>query len=44
MKTTKNLSQDSRSLGRDLSPGPREYEAGVLSNRPRRSVECNIRS
>jgi hypothetical protein len=26
-KTTKNLSKASRSLGRDLNPGPPEYEA-----------------
>jgi len=25
-KTTKNLSLDSQSLGRDLNPGPPEYE------------------
>jgi hypothetical protein len=37
-KTTKNLSQDSWSLGRDLNPGPPEYGAGVLTTRPRRSV------
>jgi hypothetical protein len=37
-KTTKNLSQVSRSPGRDLNPGPPEYEAGVLTTRPRRSV------
>jgi hypothetical protein len=37
-KTTKNLSQDSRSPGRDLNPGPPEYEAGVLTTRPRRLV------
>jgi hypothetical protein len=29
-KTTKILSQDSRSLGQDLNPGPPEYEPGVL--------------
>jgi hypothetical protein len=29
-KTTKNLSQDNRSPGRDLNPGPPEYE-GVFS-------------
>jgi hypothetical protein len=29
-----NLSQDSRSLGRDLNPGPPEYEAGVLTTLP----------
>jgi hypothetical protein len=33
-------SQDSRSPSRDLNPGPPEYEAGVLTTRPRRSV-CN---
>jgi hypothetical protein len=27
----KNLSQDSGSPGRDLNPGPRKYEAGVLT-------------
>jgi hypothetical protein len=37
-KTTKNLSQDSRYPGRDLKPGPPEYEAGALTTRPRRSV------
>jgi hypothetical protein len=26
-KTTKHLSQDSQSLGRDLNPEPSEYEA-----------------
>jgi hypothetical protein len=30
-KTTRNLSQDSRSLGQDLNLGPSEYEAGVLT-------------
>jgi hypothetical protein len=30
-KTTKNLSQDSRFRGRDLNPGPQEYEAGALT-------------
>jgi hypothetical protein len=30
--------QDSRSPGRDFNPGPPDYEAGVLTNRPRRSV------
>jgi hypothetical protein len=28
-----NLSQNCRSPGRDLSPGPPEYEAGVLTTR-----------
>jgi hypothetical protein len=37
-KTTKNLSEDSQSPGRELYPGPPEYEAGVLAIRPRRSV------
>jgi hypothetical protein len=37
-KTTKSLSQDSRSLGRDLKPGPPEYEAQMLNTRPRSSV------
>jgi hypothetical protein len=37
-KTTKNLSQDRRSPGRDLNPGPPEYEAVVLNTRPRLSV------
>jgi hypothetical protein len=35
-KTMKNLSQDTRSPSRDLKPGPPEYEAGVLTTRPRR--------
>jgi hypothetical protein len=34
----KNFSQDSRSPGRDLKPGPAEYETGVLTTQPRRSV------
>jgi hypothetical protein len=37
-KIMKNLSQDSRSPGRDLKPGSPEYEAGVLTTRLRRSV------
>jgi hypothetical protein len=37
-KTTKNLSQDRRSAGRDLNPGAPEYEARLLATRPRRSV------
>jgi hypothetical protein len=28
---TKRLSQDSRSPGRDLNPGPYEYKAGMLT-------------
>jgi hypothetical protein len=38
-KTTTNLSQNSLSPGRDFNPGPPEYEAGVLTTRPRRSVK-----
>jgi hypothetical protein len=30
-KMTKNLGQDRRSPSRDLSPGPPEYELGVLA-------------
>jgi hypothetical protein len=43
-KPTKNLSQDSRSSGQDLSPGPSEYEAVVLTARPRCSVQffCKV--
>jgi hypothetical protein len=37
-KTTKNRSLDSLSSGRDLNPGPPEYEAEVLTSQPRRSV------
>jgi hypothetical protein len=37
-KTTKILSQDIRSSLRDLNQGPPEYEAGVLTTQPRRSV------
>jgi hypothetical protein len=37
-RTTKNLSEDSLSPGRDLNAGPPEYKAGVLSTRQRRSV------
>jgi hypothetical protein len=33
-KTTKNLSQDSRSQGRDLNLGPPKYEVGVLTTTP----------
>jgi hypothetical protein len=35
-KMTKVLSQDSRSPGRGLNPGPPEYKVGVLITRPRR--------
>jgi hypothetical protein len=33
-KTTKNLSQDSLSPGRDLNPVPPEYDAGLLTTQP----------
>jgi hypothetical protein len=32
--------EDSRYSGRDLNPGPPEYEAAVLTTRPRRSIRC----
>jgi hypothetical protein len=38
-KTTKNLSQDNRTPGRNLNPGPSEYQTEVLTTRLRRSVE-----
>jgi len=38
-KTTKNIRDDSRSSSRDLDPGTPEYEARVLPNRPRHSVQ-----
>jgi hypothetical protein len=41
-KNTKNLSQDSRSQGRDWSPGFPQYEAGVYHTRPRRSVRFYV--
>jgi hypothetical protein len=34
----KKLNKDGRSLGRDLNPRPPEYEAGVFTSRPWRSV------
>jgi hypothetical protein len=40
-KTTKNLSQDGVSPGRDLNPGSTEYEAGALTAWPRCSV-CTL--
>jgi hypothetical protein len=36
--TTENFSQDSRSPGRDLKPGPPKYEVGVLTIQSRLSV------
>jgi hypothetical protein len=41
-KTMKNFIRDSRSPGRDLNPGRREYEAGMLTNRPWHSVNVWI--
>jgi hypothetical protein len=43
---TKHISQDTRSPGRDLNLGLPEYEVGVLTTQPRRSVHGpkNIRS
>jgi hypothetical protein len=41
-KTTKNLSQDSQSLGWDLNHGPPKYEAGVLTTQPWRLVTCDL--
>jgi hypothetical protein len=38
MKSKKGLSQNIRSVCRDLKQGPSEYEAVVLTTRPRRSV------
>jgi hypothetical protein len=37
-KFTKDVSLDSRLLGRDLNSGPLDYEAGVLTTHPRRTV------
>jgi hypothetical protein len=42
-KITKNLSHDSRSPGRVFNPRPPEYEAGVLTTRPRRSVNSYLK-
>jgi hypothetical protein len=42
-KTMKTPSEDNRSPNRDLKRGPPEYKAGVLTARPRRSVEtCSM--
>jgi hypothetical protein len=38
-KPTENLTQDSWSPGRDSKPEPPDYETGVLTNRPLRSVK-----
>jgi hypothetical protein len=37
-KTTKTLSQNSRSPGRDLNAGPPEYKAEMLTTRIRHSA------
>jgi hypothetical protein len=37
-ENNENLSQDSLSPGQNLNPWPSEYEAGVLTARPRRSA------
>jgi hypothetical protein len=36
--STKTICDDSWRPGRNFNPGPFEYEAGVLTTRPRRSV------
>jgi hypothetical protein len=41
-KSTKRISQDSRSPVRDLNPGYPAYEAGVLTTRPRRSMRSAV--
>jgi hypothetical protein len=40
--TDENLDQGSRYPCRDMNPGPPEYEAGVLTTQPRRSVWTNV--
>jgi hypothetical protein len=35
---------DNRSAGRDLNPGPPEYDEGLLSIRPQRSVDLSYES
>jgi len=42
-KSTKDSSQDNRCPGRYFNPGPSEYETGVLTTRPRRSVSRMLR-
>jgi hypothetical protein len=37
-ETHENLNQNSRSPVRELKPGPPDYEAGMLTTQPRRSV------
>jgi hypothetical protein len=41
-KKHENLSENSRSPGRDLSLGSPKYEEGVLTTRPRRSVTVHF--
>jgi hypothetical protein len=41
-ESQETISQDSQSPGRDLNPEAPEYEAGVLTTRPRRSVTHHI--
>jgi hypothetical protein len=38
-----NQSQESRSTGQDLNPGPPEYEAGALTTRPPRSIRILLK-
>jgi hypothetical protein len=37
-KNTKNLNEDGRYPGRNLNPGPPQYETGLLTTQPLRSV------
>jgi hypothetical protein len=41
LKTKKNLIHDSRSPERGINPGVPDYEAGVLTTRPRHSITAN---
>jgi hypothetical protein len=41
-KTTKNLNQDNWAPERNLKKGPPEYESGVLTTRPRRSMYYSV--
>jgi hypothetical protein len=41
-KNNKNLSQGSRSPGRDFNQEPPEYKTGVLTTRPRCSVNSQL--
>jgi hypothetical protein len=42
IKPRKTLIRIAGHQGRDLNPGPPEYEAGVSTTRPRRSVVFNL--